>query len=120
MSVRVMQAVWQHSQQSGGALVLLLAIADSAHDDGGGAYPSIDTLAKKARMTGRNVNILLKTLVDAGEIAITPGAGPNGVNLYRVILPGLVAAAPEKISPLKTIHPEKSGSEGVKNPVLGG
>jgi hypothetical protein len=113
-----MQAVWQHSKQSGGALVLLLAIADNAHDDGGGAYPSIDTLARKARMTGRNVNILLKALVVDGEIAIDPGAGPHGVNVYRVLLPGL--ATPENISPLKTFHPEKSDAGGVKNPARGG
>lgn len=105
-----MQAVWQHSKQSGGALVLLLAIADNAHDDGGGAYPSIDTLAKKARMTGRNVNILLKDLVGAGEIAIDPGAGPRGVNLYRVTLPDL--ATPEKFSP-EIISPEKVTGEKI-------
>ncbi len=92
-----MQAVWEHSRQSGGALVLLLAIADNAHDDGDGAYPSNDTLAQKARMTGRNVNILLKQLVEAGEITIRPNAGPRGVNVYRVNLPGL--ATPENISP---------------------
>jgi hypothetical protein len=118
MSVRVMQAVWQHSKQSGGALVLLLAIADNAHDDGGGAYPSIDTLARKARMTGRNVNILLKALVADGEIAVDPGAGPHGVNVYRVLLPGLVT--PENISPLKTFHPEKSDAGGVKKSAGGG
>lgn len=118
MSVRVMQAVWEHSKQSGGALVLLLAIADNAHDDGGGAYPSNATLAQKARMTGRNVNILLKSLVDAGEIAIDAGAGPHGCNVYRVLLPGL--ATPENISPLKTFHPEKSDTEGVKKTARGG
>lgn len=100
MSVRAMQAVWQHSQQSGGALVLLLAIADNAHDDGDSAYPSIGTLAKKARMTERNVNILLKQLEADGELSITRSDQPNRPNTYRVLLPGL--ADPEKISPEKS------------------
>jgi hypothetical protein len=113
-----MQAVWQHSRQSGGALVLLLAIADNAHDDGDSAYPSIATLAKKARMTERNVNLLLKQLVEAGEIGIRQGEGPRGTNVYRVNLHD--GPAPENISPLKTFHPEKSGTGGVKNPVKGG
>lgn len=118
MSIRVMQSVWEHSTQSGGALVLLLAIADNAHDDGDGAYPSIATLAQKSRMSGRNVNLLLKQLAEAGEIAIRRGAGPNGVNVYRVLLPGL--STPEKISPLKRFHPEGGFTPGVKNPVGGG
>lgn len=113
-----MQAVWQHAKQSGGALVLLLAIADNAHDDGDSAYPSIGTLAKKARMTERNVNILLKQLVLAGEISIRHGEGPRGTNVYRVNLHD--QPTPENISPPKTFHPEKSDTRGVKNPVRGG
>lgn len=112
MSVRVMQSVWEHSTQKGGALLLMLAIADYARDDGGGAFPSIDTLAAKARMTGRNVNLLLKEIEAAGEIAIDRAAGPRGCNVYRVMLP---IAAPEKPSPLKTLHPERSSAEGVKD-----
>lgn len=105
-----MQAVWQHAKQSGGALVLLLAIADNAHDDGDSAYPSIGTLAKKARMTERNVNILLKQLTLAGEISIRHGEGPRGTNVYRVNLHE--EPTPENISPPKTFHPEKSDKGG--------
>lgn len=109
MSIRAMQSVWQHSKQSGGALVLLLAIADNAHDDGDGAYPSLDTLAQKARMTPRNVLILLKKLEADGEIRVEHGAGPRGTNLYRLLLPDL--ATPEKISPRKDFTPEKISME---------
>jgi len=102
-----MQCVWEHSKQSGGALVLLLAIADNAHDDGDGAYPSIDTLARKARMTPRNVNMLLNKLAEAGEVVIRHGAGPHRCNVYKVCLPGV--GDPEKISPRNLFR--------VKNPV---
>lgn len=62
----------------------MLAIADHAHDDGGGAYPSIATLARKARTTPRNVKLLLPKLEAAGELDIRRGAGPKRTNLYRV------------------------------------
>lgn len=128
-----MQAVWEHSQQTGGALVLMLAVADYAQDDGDGAYPSIETLAKKARMTPRNVNLLLLQLVEAGELIIRHGAGPRRVNIYRLTLAGLGSPEnfspetftdenipSENIAPLKSFQGEKSGSVRVKNSVRGG
>jgi hypothetical protein len=50
MSVRTLNRVWEASRQTGGALLVLLAIADFADDDGL-AYPSISTLARKARLS---------------------------------------------------------------------
>lgn len=85
MSIRVMTQVWANSQQSGGALLILLAIADFANDDGS-AYPSVETLAKKARMSERNAQYVLRKLVDDGELAISKGVGPRGANLYRVLV----------------------------------
>lgn len=119
-----MQAVWQHSKQSGGALVLLLAIADNAHDDGDGAFPSVGTLAKKARMSERNVNLVLLQLAQAGEIAITPGGGRGNTNSYRVLLPGLAKpetftvkedAKPVKVSVKHTGNPEVCDTETLKS-----
>ncbi len=58
MSIKVASYTWEHSQHKGSALLLLLAIADHAHEDGGGAYPSIGTLAAKIRMTPRLINLM--------------------------------------------------------------
>jgi len=49
MSVRSIGRVWDHSAASGSFLLMLLAIADFADDDGN-AYPSVPTLARKCRM----------------------------------------------------------------------
>lgn len=84
MSIEVSTYVWKYSKQKSTALLLMLAIADHAHDDGGGAYPSIAKLAEKARTTPRNIKLLLKQLEAAGELDIQRGAGPKGVNMYRV------------------------------------
>jgi hypothetical protein len=116
MSIRAMQAVWEHSRQSGGALVLLLAIADNAHDDGDGAYPSVATLARKARMSERNVRLLLQSLAAAGEMAIVPGGGRGNTNAYRITLPGL--ANPENISAKPARNPEIFSVKEPTNPEI--
>jgi hypothetical protein len=46
MSIHIMTQVWERSQHKGRALLLILAIADNANDQGL-AYPSAKTLAKK-------------------------------------------------------------------------
>ena len=64
---------------------MLLAIADFSNDEGL-AFPSITTLAKKARLSPRQVKRALQRLVQFGELAIRENQGPHGVNLYRLLL----------------------------------
>ena len=84
MSIKVMNWVWGSSAQKGSALLLLLAVADHAHDDGAGAYPSIQTLAAKSRLTPRAVQGILNRLEAAGELIIQRRTGPHQVNVYTV------------------------------------
>lgn len=84
MSIRVVSAVWERSRAKGSGLLLLLAIADFAHDDGTGAYPSSETLAAKIRMSPRQVRNLVATLEGLGELAVT--REPGGVNRYTVLV----------------------------------
>ncbi len=83
-----MQQVWEHSKQTEGALLVLLSIADFADDDGM-AYPAIPRLAKKARLTDRQVQRVLRRIEDAGELTITRGIGRGQSNIYHVILSGV-------------------------------
>lgn len=87
MSVRVMARVWEHSKQRGNALLLLLAIADFADDDGA-AFPGIKRLSHKARVGEATCHRLLITLRRSGELQIEHGAGRmtkfGGTNLYHV------------------------------------
>jgi hypothetical protein len=85
MSIQVMSRVWAASRQAGGALVVLLAIADFA-DDQGVAYPSIPTLACKARLSERQVQRVIAELVGGDELMVEPGQGRHGSHLYRVIV----------------------------------
>ncbi len=128
-----MNLVWKKSRNQRTAMLLLLAIADHAHDDGKGAFPSIPTLARKTRQTERNVQLLLKTLEASSELDILEGQGPHGCNLYHINIKLLEsysdwesqdiesddgeATTPsgENFSPPKTFHPENSRVENAEN-----
>lgn len=88
MSIEVMTRVWKHSRHKEGTLLVLLAIADFANDDGV-AFPSMKTIAKKARMTIRNAQLAVRRLERGGELVVTIGGAPapyTGCNLFRVTL----------------------------------
>lgn len=94
MSLKVTSLVWERSRAEGGTLLVALAIADFADDDGE-AFPSIGALCRKSRLSERAVRYALRDLEALGELSTEIGAGPKGRNLYRIggqILPGANAA----------------------------
>jgi hypothetical protein len=105
MSIRQMTAVWEKSKQKGSALLLLLAIADFANDDGV-AWPAVGTLADKIRMDVRYTHRLLNQLVEDGELTIQERAGPHGCNLFTV----KVGVAPAPDGPRARVAKKPSGA----------
>ena len=87
MSVRIMTQVWEKSQHKGSELLLLLAIADNANDQGL-AYPSTKTLAKKTRLSIRQVQRLIRVVARFRELQVSVGTGPRGGNEYHIHLGG--------------------------------
>ena len=85
MSIFVTSSAWKGSHSEGTTLLVLLAISDFA-DDKGRAFPSVKTLATKARASERTVQYALRELIEKGELAIDRNAGPHGCNIYRVQL----------------------------------
>jgi Helix-turn-helix domain len=83
MSIFIMSQVWAHSKSTGSARLVLLAIADFA-DDHGKAYPSVETLAKKAAISERTAQYAIRELVTLGELCVEENAGRRGCNLYGV------------------------------------
>jgi hypothetical protein len=88
-----MARVWADSLHSGTDLLMMLAIADFADDDGN-AYPSVTTLALKCRTTPRNANRILAALRDSGELEVRINEGPKGTNRYRVVFDRMTPASP--------------------------
>lgn len=85
MSVRTMARVWEVSKHAGSELLMLLAIADFADDDGR-AYPAVQTLASKCRILPRGAQKLIAALRQSGELQVCQNEGPKGTNLYRITL----------------------------------
>ncbi|MDU0295050.1 helix-turn-helix domain-containing protein [Saccharothrix longispora] len=85
MSIRVMTWVWEHAEAAGTDLLLMLAIADSADDQGRNAWPSIMDLSRKTRLDERTVQRRLRRLHDQGRIAIEAGGGRRR-NRYAIAM----------------------------------
>lgn len=73
MSIDAITAVWKHSQQNGTRLLMMLAIADYTQEGGKGAYPGIETLANKARLSDTMTRTIIKELIEAGELITYQG-----------------------------------------------
>lgn len=103
MSIRIQSEVWERSRQKGGALLVLLALADNANNETHLAWPSVRDLARRSRMSERQVqNILRKLQADREIRCIEPG-GMYGTRrratVYRVFHP---EDRGEKTAPLPT------------------
>lgn len=85
MSVHAVTAVWNHSQQTGSALLMLLAIADHANADGV-CWPSIPRLAAMVRVSERQAKRLILQLQESGELEIESRRGRGHTNFYYVTL----------------------------------
>ncbi len=90
MSLQAQSAVINHSQATGSEYLVLLMLANHAHADGTGAYPSVSTLAREARVGIRTCQEAIKRLIQLGELQRELRAGPRGVNVYHICLPGMV------------------------------
>ncbi len=85
MSVEIMARVWNESVHTGTALLMLLAIADHANNDGV-CWPSISKLAEKARVKPRQASNLIALLRDSGELSVSTGKGRNNTSIYVVTI----------------------------------
>jgi hypothetical protein len=94
-----MARVWANSAAKGSALLLLLAVADHAHDDGSGAWPSVATLARKCRLDRRQIQRLLRRLEASGELLLEQS--PGRTHLMTVLIGG------DKMTP-----PAETGAHG--------
>lgn len=119
MSVRVMSWVWEHSKSAGTDRLVLLAIADSAEDDGGQAWPSAAALARKTGMDVRTVQRTIRRLIELGELRVKMNAGKNGSNVYRVVMktpgtppPPRHTATPAERRPRQSATPAERPSGG--------
>ncbi len=96
VSIRIMSAVWEEADVGGARLLVLLALADYANDNGI-CWPGVNALARKARVSERYVRELLGDLESNGHIIRELNTGPYGVNTYKVLVGGAKLAGCEPI-----------------------
>lgn len=86
MSVRVMDWVFRAAPTSSAfEQLVLLAIADHCADDGAGAYPSLDTLARKTRMSVSSVRRAVQAMVSRGLLDVSKRDG--FAHQFTIIVP---------------------------------
>lgn len=113
MSVHVSSAVWKSSTAKGNALLVQLALADQANDDGW-CWPGQATLAGRTRLGRATVQRQLRSLSESGEIEVHPREGSS--NVYRVTPGGGVGYAQEVLPIDGVPHsdaPQTEAGEGV-------
>ena len=84
MSVKVMSRVWESSSRAGTELLTLLALADFSNDESE-SFPSLTVLARKVRLSVRQVCHILDSLEQAGEIHRKRSSGGRNRRTHYVI-----------------------------------
>lgn len=121
MSVEQMALVLNHSRAKGTDKLILIGIAN--HDGDGGAWPSIETLARYANCTERSVQNSISNLVALGELSVEYQAGgtvktrnDRRSNLYAIHVDGVKPTSPREADGVKQGAPrgEAHCVDGVK------
>ena len=85
-----MTLAFAHSRSKLAARLVLLALADNAHDDGI-AWPGHRLLAEKAMLSERTVSRAISELESLGEIEQRKAQlGKRRINVYRICITGLL------------------------------
>ena len=82
MSIKVMTAVFDRYPNGGGEMLLALALADHASDDGSRVFPGVAALSEKTRQSERTVQYQLRRMEEMGWLIVV-GAGNGGRSMHR-------------------------------------
>jgi Helix-turn-helix domain len=87
MSVHVSSWVWDYADAEGNELLILLALADYANDEGV-CWPGMKAVSKRCRCSTRTVQRSIENAVDQGVLTVRARMKSNGVpdtHLYQFI-----------------------------------
>ncbi|CAB4223442.1 hypothetical protein UFOVP1670_53 [uncultured Caudovirales phage] len=119
MSIKLMTMVWESYPEGGSELLLALALADIAQDDGTRIYPGVAYMAAKARMSERSIQYLLGKMINRGILVVERKGGifqgKNFTTKYRMDLEVLAGTHTDRVQSLH--HPQENGEIDPENPV---
>lgn len=90
-----MQMVWENAPCRENSLLILLALADWANEDGH-CWPSMQKLAEKARVDRRSAQRIVRKLAEQGLIKTHEGGGRANQNQYTIERAALCRPPSEK------------------------
>ena len=100
MSVRWISAVWADSPYRGERLLIHLALADYANDEGM-CFPSQRTLARKARCSENYVRLTIKQMIADKLIEVSRDGGGRGITaVYQLLPPTTNGDSPKRKTPI--------------------
>lgn len=109
-----MSAVFARYPNGGGEMLLALALADHAADDGARIFPTIDQLALKTRQSRRTVQYQLREMEAAGWLVmVNRGNGGRGVHTEYRIAPDWINGA--EIAPIQPA--QKGATDDIKGAI---
>lgn len=91
LSVQALTWVFDHSEATLGDRLVMLVIADHARADGTGAWPSVETIAREAKVSERTVTRSFARLVELGEI-VERGKSRAGTKVWDLPKMGVTSA----------------------------
>ena len=102
LSIKIMSWVWDHSPYEGKILLIHLALADWAGDDGV-CWPSQEKIAAKCRCSVETVRTTIKRLIDDDFITIVSESKGKGNSHRYKLLPksfgGFTEPNPQMVGP---------------------
>jgi len=97
VTFRVVATVLDHSEERLARRLILLVLAEAAHDDGV-TFLGQDEIARKARLSRTHVTEEIRELETDGALQIRKASrGRRRINVYRLNLPGLRPVEYEKL-----------------------
>lgn len=118
MSVKIMSMVFDRYTDGGGEMLLALALADHASNEGENIFPSVKALAEKTRQSERSVQYQLRKMeADGWLILVNAGNGGRNQRREYIISPEWIKGA--EIAPLQkgAIHDTKGATTGQKGAI---
>ncbi len=105
MSIKIMSWVWDNSPYEGKALLIHLAMADFANDEGL-LWPSQATLAKKSRSTDRHVRDVISGMERDGLVELVTASNGRDAHKYRLLARNSVPPEVSSTRNSTTLSPE--------------
>lgn len=117
----VAKLIWMGSvciaiKEGGAVRVAILIATRYINGKTGEAWPACETMAQKLGVSKKTVDRAIGTLVAAGHLERQSGAGPHGVNLYKLRFPIGIDARDNSVRDEGTFLSDPQGQECPTNP----